>query len=87
MDVTGTGGTASMQMFGQKIDRYSDETGAHTYEYWGDNIDLEMVSSFAKSVLENTDVPVTGEDGVKALQVALAAYESAKTGKTVDLLE
>ncbi|MEN6357389.1 MAG: Gfo/Idh/MocA family oxidoreductase [Armatimonadota bacterium] len=87
MDVTGTGGMASMQMFGQKIDRYSDDAGSHTYEYWGDNIDLAMVESFAKSILENTDVKVTGEDGVKALQVALAAYESAKTGKAVDLLE
>ncbi|MCE5322272.1 Gfo/Idh/MocA family oxidoreductase [bacterium] len=87
MDVTGTNGTASMKMFGQKIDMFSDETGSHTYEYWGDNIDLVMVGAFAKSILDDTDVPVTGEDGVKALQVALAAYESAKTGKTVDLLE
>ncbi|MHB9037408.1 MAG: Gfo/Idh/MocA family protein [Armatimonadota bacterium] len=87
MDVTGTAGTASMEMFAQKIEHFSDEKSSYTYEYWGEDIDLAMVGSFADSVLTGKSVEVTADDGVKALQVALAAYESAKTGRTIDLME
>jgi predicted dehydrogenase len=87
MDVTGTAGSASMKMFAQKIDYYSGDGGSYTHEYYADDIDLALVGSFADSVVQDKNVEVTGEDGVKALRVALAAYESAKTGRTVDLAE
>lgn len=87
MDVTGTIGTASMKMFQQKIDYYSDENKGFFYLYWGDDMDYEMVKSFATSIHKGKDVEVTGEDGLAALKVAMAAYESAKTGKVIDLAE
>ncbi len=86
MDVVGTGGVSSLVMFAQKIDYYSEKTGRHTYQYWGDDIDLSLVESFVRSIAEDTDVQITGDDGLKALQVALAAYESAKTKETIDFL-
>lgn len=85
MEVTGTEGVASMDMFAQKIDVFLDKSMAHTYDYWGDNIDLALVASFAQAVGEDAPVAVTGDDGARALAVALAAYESAKTGKPVEL--
>lgn len=85
MDVTGDAGVASMDMFAQKIDAFYDKPMSYKYDYWGDNIDLGLVASFARAIGEDTPVEVTGEDGAKALAVALAAYESAKTGKPVEL--
>lgn len=87
MDVVGTGGIARMEMFAQKIDLYSDETGRHTYVYWGDDMDLRLVEAFARCVREDTPPPITGEDGLKALEVALAAYESASLREAINLLE
>lgn len=87
MDITGTAGTASMHMFDQKIDYFSDEKSNLTYQYWGDDMDMAMVTSFARSIHEGKNVEVTGEDGLAALRVALAAYESAKSGKPVDLMQ
>lgn len=85
MDVTGDAGVASMDMFNQKIDAFYDKSMSYRYEYFGDNIDLGLVASFARSIADNAPVEVTGEDGARALAVALAAYESAKTGKPVEL--
>jgi len=85
MHVTGDAGVASMDMFGQNIEAFYDKTMSYKYENFGDNSDLALVASFARSVAENAPVAVTGEDGAKALAVALAAYESAKTGKPVEL--
>ncbi len=87
MDVIGTSGIANMEMFAQKADLYSDESGRHTYVYWGDDMDLGLVEAFASCICEDTPPPITGEDGLKALEVALAAYESAKLRETIKLLE
>lgn len=85
MEVTGDAGVASMDMFGQKLDGFYDKSMSYKHEYFGDDIDLALVASFARAIAEDTPVEVSGEDGAKALAVALAAYESAKTGKPVDI--
>ena len=85
MEVIGTGGMAEIDMFGQKIDAFYDKRMSFAHEYWGDNIDLSLVESFAKSIGEDRPVRITGDDGARALAVALAAYQSAKTGKPVEL--
>lgn len=85
MDVTGTEGIASMEMFAQDIDVYSDKTMRHTWDYWGDNIDMGLVEAFAESIAKGTKVPITGEDGLNAVKVPLAAYKAVETGEPVDL--
>lgn len=85
LEVVGTQGVAKMEMFAQKIDVFSDRTGRHTYEYWGDDANLAMIDSFAQSIAEDRPVEVTGEDGVKALELAMIAYESANIREMIDL--
>ena len=75
-----------MEMFAQKIDRYSDKTGAHTYEYWGDDANMGLISAFASAIAKDREVEITGEDGLKALEIALIAYESAHIREMIDLL-
>lgn len=45
-----------------------------------------MVSAFIQAVKNDEPVQVTGEDGMRAMQVALAAYESVRTGEPVDVV-
>jgi predicted dehydrogenase len=47
--------------------------------------DPELIASFIDAVQQGTDVKVNGTDGLRAVEVALAAYESAKTGKLVNI--
>lgn len=42
-----------------------------------------VVDDFCASILEDTAVPVSAEEGLLPLRVICAAYESAKSGKTV----
>jgi predicted dehydrogenase len=44
-----------------------------------------MVQEFAAAIREGRPAQVSGEDGYKALEIVLAAYESAATGQAVSL--
>lgn len=48
--------------------------------------DPEMVAAFIDAVANDTPVPVTGEDGLRAVEVALKAMESAETHKIVPVV-
>ena len=43
------------------------------------------IAAFAKAVADATPPPTTGEDGLKALELATAALASVKTGKAIHL--
>jgi len=83
MSVTGEKGVLTLDMFAQNVVHYSDKTGGTAWNNWGSNIDSLMMKEFVQCVATGKAVPITGEDGLRAAQVALAAYESAKVGHPV----
>jgi myo-inositol 2-dehydrogenase/D-chiro-inositol 1-dehydrogenase len=83
LSVTGEQGVLSLDMFSQNLVLYSDKTGGTSWEPWGSNIDELMMAAFVHAIGSGEPVPITGEDGLRAAQVALAAYESAKQGRPV----
>lgn len=85
MEIVGTKGVISVDGFAQKNDLYSNEAGKGVYSFWGDDMDFYMVQDFVKALVRGEQVPITGEDGLRSTQVALAAYESAKLGQPVAL--
>jgi predicted dehydrogenase len=46
----------------------------------------ELCGDFVEAVRHDGPVPITAEEGLLALQVVHAAYESARTGRAVDPL-
>lgn len=83
LEIVGTNGVTNMDGLAQHLDVYSDKQGKLFHSGWGDDSDFGLVASFIDCVRNDLPVPVTGEDGMRAMHVALAAYESARTGKPV----
>ncbi|NOV03970.1 Gfo/Idh/MocA family protein [Paenibacillus planticolens] len=83
MEIVGTQGVITVDGFAQKNDLFSNAAGKGQYTFWGDDMDAFMIRDFVKALLHGEQVPVTGEDGLKAAEVALAAYESVKLGQPV----
>lgn len=83
MEIVGTQGVITVDGFAQKNDLFSNAAGKGQYTFWGDDMDAFMIRDFVKALLQGEQVPVTGEDGLKAAEVALAAYESVKLGQPV----
>lgn len=78
-------GVLSMDMFSQNLVLYSDKNNGVSWLNWGGNMDTGLVSAFAKAIAEGSPVPITGEDGLRAAEVALAAYRSAELVAPVTL--
>lgn len=85
MDIVGTKGTISIEVMAQSNKVYRNQATKSEWSYWGDSIDGKMVYAFVESIVTGKRVPVTGEDGMKSAAVALAAYESVRTGAVVKM--
>jgi predicted dehydrogenase len=71
--------------FSQNLTVYTDERQGPAWMFWGSDINQAMVTEFIQSIRENRPPRVTGMDGYRATEVALAAYESDKLGQPVRL--
>jgi len=85
MDIVAERGWLQMNMVAQDVHVYSDRDGAVTWEGWGSDINLALIKDFVDVITSDREPPITGEDGLRALEVALAAYESDQKGAPVSL--
>jgi predicted dehydrogenase len=58
--------------------------GIQTNEAGGQN-NTQVIDQFVSAILQDTDVPVSGEEGMKSLQVVLSALESNETKRITSL--
>ncbi len=85
IEVLGERGLVRVDAFNQTVAVSSDKIGKTQWVGWGANIDPGLVADFVGMIREDREPSITGYDGLKALEVALAAYESARTGKPVSI--
>ena len=85
IDIIGMDGVISVDAFAQDLDLYSDAKMKAQWVHWGDNMDLGLIRDFVDSVANNKPFQITGEDGLRALEVAVAAYKSAEANVPVKI--
>lgn len=78
-------GAVVVDAFRQNLNVYRHEWQRSNWAYWGSDMNHAMVSDFAAAIRENRAPRVTGLDGLRAVEATLAAYESDRTGKTVQV--
>ncbi|GMW02660.1 MAG: dehydrogenase [Candidatus Hydrogenedentota bacterium] len=76
-------GVIQVDAFNQKLMVYDDDAGRGRWAGWGENTDLGLVQDFADAVNNKREPSITGLDGLQAVAVTVAAYESATTGRRV----
>jgi UDP-N-acetylglucosamine 3-dehydrogenase len=83
LEIVGSTGTISIDALNQKLHVFSNEQG-YKWHYWGDDMDSGLIDDFITSIREGRkEASVTGEDGLRAVEVAIAAYEAAKKKEPV----
>ena len=87
MHVVGERGTVDVDVFRQSLTHYDDTAGVAKLVGWGDDLNALMVGGFVDAILAGRPVPISGEDGLRSLEVVVAAYRSAQLGRPVAISE
>jgi len=87
MHVVGERGTVDVDVFRQALTHYDDQSGVTKLVGWGDDLNGLMVGGFVDAILAGQAVPISGEDGLRSLEVVVAAYRSAELGRPVAISE
>jgi predicted dehydrogenase len=85
IDLIAEHGVASVDALHQVASVSSDQLGTTRWLPWGSDMDYGLIADFVDMAGSGRLPTITGVDGLRALEVALAAYESAETGRPVHL--
>ena len=66
--------------WGQRRLRCCDETGTKNLDLPPAQTVLATLTAFLQAVINNSPMPITGEDGCRAVEIAEACYQSAQAG-------
>ena len=78
-------GAVIVDAFRQNLNVYRHDWQGSNWVYWGSDMNHAMISDFVAAIRENRPPRVTGLDGLRAVEATLAAYESDRTGQTVQV--
>jgi predicted dehydrogenase len=87
LHVVGEQATIDVDVFRQAITHYDDSTSDTRLVTWGDDLNRPMVAGFVDAILAGRPVPISGEDGLRALEVAIAAYRSSEERRPVAIAD
>lgn len=85
IEVIGTKQTVKVDVFQEHLRMFTNERKSLEYVFWGNDMDFGLIQDFVNCVKEGREPLITGYDGLKSLEVSLAAYESSKLNKTIHL--
>ncbi len=88
LEVVGTTGVLALDAFASNVHVYAaaeEGHATHRHDYYGDDMDLLLVSEFVRAIRSDgrSDTLATGLDGLRALEVTMAAYQSAADHRPV----
>lgn len=86
LDVAGTGGTVSLDVFGPAAHGLAAETGLPIESRYGPDLDAAMLRTFLDAVRTGEQPQPDVHVGLRTLSIVLAAQESVATGRTVPVV-
>jgi predicted dehydrogenase len=85
MVVIGTSGILNLDLFPWTLSHYSEKAAKHVAISHDGDLNLLMLQNFVQSIQNGQPISPDGVDGLRALEVVEAAYDSVATGKVVFL--
>ena len=76
--IAGTSGVLDVDPFARPLRTFDHETGVPSWSYTGEDMNALMLAEFLRGVAEGEPSGASGLDGLRTLEVVLAAYRSAE---------
>jgi predicted dehydrogenase len=84
VEMTGDKGVVTVDVFSQNVN-HAPRNGNYAWVGYGADSNAAMIANFVDMAQTGRQPSITAYDGLKAMEVALAAYESARSGTSVRL--
>jgi predicted dehydrogenase len=78
-------GAVIVDGFKQNITVYSHANQRPIWQYWGSDMNQAMINEFVSAIRDGREPSVTGVDGLRAVEVVMAAYDSARIDQPVKI--
>ncbi|MHC1773728.1 MAG: Gfo/Idh/MocA family protein [Flexilinea sp.] len=78
-------GALQVDAFKQNLTIFRHDIQNQAWVNWGSDANQGMIDEFAASIREQRQASINGEDGLRAVEVIHAAYESAASGNVVEM--
>lgn len=85
IEVIGTKQTVKVDALKEHIRMFSSGEKSLQHVFYGNDMDFGLINDFINCVKEGREPSITGYDGLKSLEVSLAAYESSKFKNAIRL--
>src|SRR5215211_7674789 len=76
--ISGTSGVLDVDPFAQSLKSFDHETGSPSWSYVGEDMNALMLADFLRGVADDEPSGASGLDGLRTLEVVLAAYRSGE---------
>jgi predicted dehydrogenase len=76
--IAGISGVLDVDPFAQPLRTFDHETGSASWSYMGEDMNALMLEDFLRGVAEDEPSGASGLDGLRTLEVVLAAYRSGE---------
>ena len=76
--ISGSSGVLDVDPFAQPLKTFDHETGSPSWSYVGEDMNALMLADFLRGVAEDDPSGASGLDGLRTLEVVLAAYRSGE---------
>ncbi|MCB8944245.1 MAG: Gfo/Idh/MocA family oxidoreductase [Ardenticatenaceae bacterium] len=83
IEIMGEKGAVLVDAYSQNVTVSSNKVGQTKLHGWGSNADLGLIQDFVGAIREGREPSITGYDGLKSMEVALMAYESAREKRPI----
>lgn len=85
IEVVAERGVVTVNAFRQQLSVSSDAWGKTRWIDWGSSMDDALIADFIEMIRSDRAPSISGEGGLAALEVALAAYQSSHTQRPITL--
>jgi UDP-N-acetylglucosamine 3-dehydrogenase len=76
--ITGTSGVLEVDAFARRLTTFDHEAKRTSWTHTGEDMNVLMLEDFLRGVAEGSPAGASGVDGLRALEIVLAAYRSAE---------
>jgi UDP-N-acetylglucosamine 3-dehydrogenase len=76
--ITGTSGVLNVDAFARHLTTFDHEEGKVLWTHTGEDMNVLMLENFLRGVAEGSPAGASGVDGLRALEIVLAAYRSGE---------